>query len=262
MADILEQDPYGGFDIMDFDRPSLRPKKKGRKFEDAMPFEFGDPELETTMRSTWENDREKKRLKKAERAELRAQGLLGRGKKGKADLKEKYAEGMMFRQLRDEIKGFLMSTENSLPLPPMDKNYRKIVHEICLATGLKSQSRGSGKNRSPVIYKTARPVDFDDSIFAQLEKQIGLGFFPRLDRRSGGKGVKAAKGGFGGVKAVSYQDGDVVGAAAPEIAAGNKGRAMLEKMGWSVGQRLGTADNKGILLPIAHIVKTSKAGLG
>ena len=65
-----------------------------------------------------------------------------------------------------------------------------------------------------------------------------------------------------GMAAASYRDGDVVGAAAPEIGVENKGRAMLEKMGWSSGTALGALNNKGILQPVAHIVKNSKAGLG
>jgi hypothetical protein len=35
----------------------------------------------------------------------------------------------------------------------------------------------------------------------------------------------------------------------------------MMKMGWSKGTALGTADNKGILQPIPHTVKTNKAGL-
>jgi hypothetical protein len=35
----------------------------------------------------------------------------------------------------------------------------------------------------------------------------------------------------------------------------------MMKMGWSKGQALGTVDNQGILHPIAHTVKTNKAGL-
>jgi hypothetical protein len=57
-------------------------------------------------------------------------------------------------------------------------------------------------------------------------------------------------------------EGDIVGGSAPEIGAENKGRAMLEKMGWSTGTALGAINNKGILLPVAHVVKNSKAGLG
>jgi len=42
----------------------------------------------------------------------------------------------------------------------------------------------------------------------------------------------------------------------------NKGRNMLEKMGWSTGTALGPLNNKGIMHPVTHVVKNSKAGLG
>lgn len=57
-------------------------------------------------------------------------------------------------------------------------------------------------------------------------------------------------------------EGDVVGASAPEIGVENRGRAMLEKMGWSSGTALGASNNKGILQPVAQVVKNSRAGLG
>jgi hypothetical protein len=78
-------------------------------------------------------------------------------------------------------------------------------------------------------------------------------------RRGSSRGV--AKSRRAEVKAATYVDGDVVGASAPEIGAENKGRAMLEKMGWSTGTALG-ALNKGILQPVTHVVKNTKAGLG
>lgn len=68
-------------------------------------------------------------------------------------------------------------------------------------------------------------------------------------------------GGFN-MASVSYREGDVVGGSAPELGVENRGRAMLEKMGWSTGDALGALNNKGILQPVTHIVKTSKAGLG
>ena len=38
---------------------------------------------------------------------------------------------------------------------------------------------------------------------------------------------------------------------------------MLEKMGWSKGMVLGALGNeRGILQPIEHVVKNSRAGLG
>ena len=64
------------------------------------------------------------------------------------------------------------------------------------------------------------------------------------------------------VRATRYQDGEIVGSGAPELGAENKGRAMLEKMGWTQGTGLGSANNQGILQPIQTVVRNSKRGLG
>lgn len=60
----------------------------------------------------------------------------------------------------------------------------------------------------------------------------------------------------------TYMNGEVVGASAPEIGSENKGRAMLERMGWSSGMGIGAIGNKGGIDVIKHVVKTTKAGLG
>jgi len=105
-ADVLEQDPYNGFDVMDQERPSLRKRPKGRRGKLAL--EFSDSEVEQSMTIAWENDRTKKKIRKQEREELRGQGLLG--KKGKVDMKGKYTEGMSMDEVKREIKGFLVSS--------------------------------------------------------------------------------------------------------------------------------------------------------
>lgn len=56
------------------------------------------------------------------------------------------------------------------------------------------------------------------------------------------------------------KEGAIVGEAAKPLGAENRGRAMMERMGWSNGTGLGK-QNGGILEPITHVVKTSKAGL-
>lgn len=104
-ADVLGGNPYSGFDIMDFDRPSLRKLPKGRR--GALPLDLSDPELEASMLLAWENDRMKKKIQKQQREELRAQGLLG--KNGKADTKAKYTEGIPISALKAELKDFLQS---------------------------------------------------------------------------------------------------------------------------------------------------------
>jgi len=106
LAEVLDQDPYNGFDIMDMDRPSLKKKAKGRR--GTIPVEASDSELDQSLQSAWANDRTKKKKRKQEREEFRAQGLLG--KKGKVDMKAKYSQGMEMTQVLDEVKGFLAST--------------------------------------------------------------------------------------------------------------------------------------------------------
>ena len=104
-ADVLDDDPYSGFDMMDLDRPSLRRLPKGR--HGGLPVELSDPELEASVLLAWEKDRMKKKTQKQQREELRVQGLLG--KKGKVDMKAKYAEGMPIAALKAELKDFLES---------------------------------------------------------------------------------------------------------------------------------------------------------
>jgi len=156
-----------------------------------------------------------------------------------------------------------ITNASSLSLPPLDKRDRKIVHEIATSVNLKSKSTGSGANRFPVLYKTARSRFYDeteiDLVVSRLKQRH---FLPRLDRRGKKGGGLAKRGGGAATAGVSYRDGDVVGASAPELGVENRGRAMLEKMGWSSGTALGAVNNKGILQPVVHVVKTTKAGLG
>lgn len=141
---------------------------------------------------------------------------------------------------------------------------RRNIHQIANILGLKSKSIGSGKSRFPVLHKTPRTLPHDsvimDAILSQasneritLRKDQFIKKNPGIVRRDRGGASYAA---------VSYRDGEIVGAAAPELGQENKGRAMLEKMGWSTGTALGALNNKGIMQPLAQVVKTTKAGLG
>lgn len=146
----------------------------------------------------------------------------------------------------------------------MGKADRKVVHELANAFYLKSKSAGNGDNRFPILYRTTRTLAFNDGDFAKVDARISRRFLPRMDvggKRGGGAKRAAGAGGFNRA-AVSYKDGDIVGGSAPELGADNRGRAMLEKMGWSSGTALGALNNKGIMLPVSHVVKTTKAGLG
>jgi hypothetical protein len=256
MADALDMDPYGAFDIMDTERPSLRPVKKGRRGH--LPPELDDSDLNDQIQAAWGADRAKKRLKKAEREELRKQGLLGRNGKA-ADLSVKYKDGVDMMGVVEDIRDFMSSDKQSLSLPPMEASRRALIHQFVSSFGLTSKSRGDGPGRFTVLSKTRRAVIIDDDAFdALIEaprfKRRLLGSYPPRPGPKGPRGKIARP-------SVGYKDGDVVGASAPELGPENRGRALMEKMGWSKGMALGAHDNKGILHPIAHTVKTNKAGL-
>ena len=147
----------------------------------------------------------------------------------------------------------------------MSDKDRKLVHELANIFNVKSRSFGKGNDRFPVLYRTSRTLVFDDDLLSRKQSRLFSGnALPRKDKIARSNKTPAGtvrRGGF--VKAaVSYRDGDVVGAAAPELGQDNRGRAMLERMGWSTGTALGASNNKGIMQPVVHIVKNSKAGLG
>jgi hypothetical protein len=144
----------------------------------------------------------------------------------------------------------------------MDARARKIVHEIAYRFNISSKSTGSGDQRRPTLARTKSTMRFDDKLFQDVFAKYRRRFFARLDNRVTGAGKKTTTRKGGDPGAASVRNGEVVGGSAPEISLGNKGRAMLEKMGWSTGMALGAMDNKGMTQIIEHIVKRSKAGLG
>lgn len=139
----------------------------------------------------------------------------------------------------------------------MPKHRRRLIHDLASSLSLNSKSRGKGASRFPILHKTSRTPEYSTKTVSQINKILSAGSFKS---KNGTKTPNNRRGQLGGP--VTYMDGDVVGASAPEIGVENKGRAMLEKMGWSTGTALGATNNKGILLPVTHVVKNSKAGLG
>ncbi|OAL31177.1 hypothetical protein AYO22_01210 [Fonsecaea multimorphosa] len=260
-ADALDQDPYGAFDIMDFDRPSLRPKKKGRKSD--LPFDLGveDEELAERLRSTWNKDREKKASRKREKLLEREAALLEASERNHPVA------------IKAEIRQFLIEEVTTLKLAPMDSATRASVHR--LAKSLKLQSKSEGKDghgigRYPVLTKGPHTPRFTIDTVWEIDALMSQRkFFPR-QRMSAYKSrptatagsARARRGGGGAASGATYMNGDVVGASAPEIGADNKGRRLLEKMGWTEGVGLGAVGNKGSLEAIKHVVKTTRAGLG
>ncbi|WYZ43014.1 hypothetical protein EsH8_VI_000713 [Colletotrichum jinshuiense] len=248
------------FDFMDWNRPVLKRKKAKGK---APIFDISDSELEGRMQAAWKNDRLKKAERKRERQALRQQGLLGKHANPE-DLRVKYPQGMGLDQIAEELKKFLLGSQPSLTLPPMDNHARKIIHELASKFNIKSKSTGSGDQRRPMLHRSFRTTKFAEETFDMAIARVGRKYFPRNDTalRAAVQRQSIRRGGGGGHAGVLYRDGEVVGGSAPELSQDNKGRTMLEKMGWSSGTALGALNNKGILQPVAHVVKRSKAGLG
>lgn len=96
---------YGDFDVMDFDRPSLISKPSKTKKE--LQVNVSDSEIEASLREQWAADRSKKKVRKQEREELRAQGLLGKRNQRKPDLSARYNEGMSIEDIMGELEEFL-----------------------------------------------------------------------------------------------------------------------------------------------------------
>lgn len=260
-ADALDQDPYGAFDIMDFERPSLRPKKKGRKSDFPFVLEgLEDAELRDNIIDTWTKDREKKAARKREKEAARLTASLDA------------ADGSDPAVIKTQIRQFLVQDVDMLELSPMDAHIRAAVHRLAKALKLNSQSKGKeglGKGRYPVLTKTPRTPCYTIETIWEIDALMNTRkFFPKnlhksyKTTRQTTSTVKTRRGGGGVLSGVSFRDGEEVAASAPEIGADNRGRAMLEKMGWTAGMGIGAIGNKGGLDPIKHVIKTTKAGLG
>lgn len=163
-----------------------------------------------------------------------------------------------------------MLTSISLDFPPLDKHARKVLHELASKFNIKSQSIGKGDQRRPVLYRTKRTVQYASTRVGeaaghvdQAALRIHRKYFHRVDVKVQVAGpARTGNAGRSGHKALTLREGEIVGGSVPEIGQENKGRNMLEKMGWSKGMSLGASDNNGILEPVTQVMKRSKAGLG
>lgn len=246
---------YDGFDVMDWQRASLASikQKKGKGRIAAAVLNLSDSELEATLHRTWRKDREKKKLRKIQRQELRLQGLLGVNS-GKPDLKEKYKAGITRAQAFEEIKNFMLRDHNSIALPPMNKLDRKLVHELAAKLNCTSKSIGKGRSRFTTIIKTSRSALYEGDEEA-IDDIFRVSSFAKHHFSKSEKIRRQRPAGWG--------HGMVVGADAPVIGADNRGRQMLEKMGYKAGMTLGVEGNgRGIAEPVMAIMRMGKAGLG
>ena len=103
----LDEYSCDDIEIVHQSRRSSRKTSNGPRCR--MSFDPSDEDLEFSMKAAWDNDRNKKKLRKQQREVLRAQGLLVKNKK-KLELKAKYKQGMTMDDVQFEIRKFLDST--------------------------------------------------------------------------------------------------------------------------------------------------------
>jgi hypothetical protein len=103
---------FDEMDIGSWDPPQLVGRRKGRRRKEAPDFGAADSDMERHLKSTWENDRERKKARKLEREALRASGLLGKNANPE-DLRVKYLTGMTLDEIKEELLAFLLSSEET-----------------------------------------------------------------------------------------------------------------------------------------------------
>ncbi|KAK4048979.1 squalene synthetase-like protein [Microbotryomycetes sp. JL221] len=284
----------GDFDAFadDYDDFSFAPsnKVKGKGKHKVKPQWEGD--FADELEAQWSKDRQKKSAYKRERAEARlaaADEGSNRGKKGKKGKRSGHQTPDDFGGSRSvdsdahiiniRIREFLTSdlTSPSISLPPMSKKSRVAVHLLAEVYGLKSKSVGSGKHRFPVLERTSRSTVFgvDERKVraiigtARGEREAGSWQAGRATGKMGGlwaalsgDGKKGKRGGGGGGSGgAKHSEGAVVGQGADRLGEDNIGFALLKRMGWTEGQKIGMGQG-GLAEPIPARIKTSKSGLG
>jgi hypothetical protein len=98
--------------------------------------------------------------------------------------------------LVQQIQRFLADVggPSTMSLPPASKETRKNVHEMAVAFGLKSVSRGKGNARYTTLSKTSRSgVAVDERMVAGIARRGGGGgggeFLGKSGKRGGNAGV-------------------------------------------------------------------------
>lgn len=138
----------------------------------------------------------------------------------------------------------------------MNRFARKIVHILAHAYNFGSKSQGSGKSRYTTLFKTSTTsnIPLDER---KINRILNQTTYINPSERSGASWDATTPRG-GGVR--KHKDGDVVGGDAKEIDSDNRGRVMLEKLGWRSGMGLGI-EGMGMKLPVFAVVKAGKSGL-
>lgn len=159
--------------------------------------------------------------------------------------------------------------KQKLSLPkPSGKETHKHVYELAGAfhlTGAKKKKNSGAQLVFMGSTKTLKARPVDEKKVAKIMKRFGLPaavthkveFKPKHVDSVGRTAPNPRVNGK--VKGSGHKEGDTIGKAAPKINASNVGFKMLETMGWSEGEKIGSG---GLEAPIDAVMKRSKLGLG
>ena len=139
----------------------------------------------------------------------------------------------------------------------MDRLARKAIHTLANAYNLSSKSHGSGKARFTTLFKTQQTSSLplnEHKVRSILKRSSHVTSSDR-SYRGGDYGSSTPRG-----SVIKHKEGHIVGGDAREIGLDNRGRIMLEKLGWRSGMGLG-AEGMGMKVPIFAVVKSNKSGL-
>ena len=260
--------------------------KPARRKRDAP--RFGDDCLwAEELQQQWEKDRSSKAAKKRARADARKTAALnpypnthGLSKKDAKRLDKKARRAALkglvdddapvtgelrsplasFADISALIDEFLADAgRTTLTLPAMLKHDRALVHNMADAYALRSRSRGKGKERCPILYKTSKT---GARIDRKRIKRLTRATFGAMDDVEFDRVGRTPQGHvrIGPDVAPRNRDGARVGGNAKRISEDNIGHRLLASMGWQSGRGLG--HTHGIAEPIGATIKVSRSGLG
>ncbi|WFC97760.1 squalene synthetase-like protein [Malassezia yamatoensis] len=272
---------YGDFeDFMESTNPAARRNRDAPRFSNE---DLWAEELQLQ----WQKDRSSKAAKKRVRAEARANVALnpypnthGLSKKQGKRLEKKARRAALKDMANDDqpLTGEIMPTATSfaaisemieqflahdgrstLTLPAMLKHDRALVHNLADAYALKSRSKGKGKSRFPILYKTSKT---GRAVNRSRIQQLVRSPFGAMDDVQFDRVGRTPKGHvrIGPDVAPQNREGARVGGNARRIGEENIGHRLLMSMGWQFGSGLGHA--QGIAEPIGATIKVSRTGLG
>lgn len=250
------------FSQLDFS-PTQSIKKKGKGRKQAPQFLVDvEMELRESLLEQYHYQKQSRRDKKLRKKEEKKQNALVNN-----DLSMKYDYSIHIKEMEEEFSMFLQDeSRDTMSFPPLDPHGNKTINKLAHCYNMRcTKNGGNGLHMYMKVAKHRKTFHNlpDFNLISSIMGQRPI--FKRSDVKSRTKDEIAQSDGKklrrGPQSEAHVQEGDIVGAKAPEIASNNIGRQLLEKLGWVKGEGLGPNGNKGINEPLMATVKKSKTGL-